>query len=257
MHSSTNHYHHAHSKYSNDGADIISASANDGNKSPNEGYKSQHSNINMEKQATKIGCVNLSFKLGGGNSSSSGGGGGGGGNVASSSGTSGICAGGSSLSYDDSIDDSDGGGSVVTTMTTSTYADNQSGRSRVARKANAFRKGQSFHYTKNTSGTQTHPHHMRRIASGLRLAQSQAMAVAGFLPEYIEMQSTDSGECRERDYSDFDDRTTSTMLSKSCERNIGSAGSSSCGPGHLSTRASFHGRGLSLFCTVIFSLVLY
>lgn len=243
---SSNHFYHQ-KRSSDESNKCIESNINIASKSPSDGHRSQHST----EKLTKVGCVNLNFKLGGnvasGSGMSGGGGGGGGGD-----GVTEAC-----LSYDDSIDDSDGGGSVATTMTSSTYADNQSGRSRgVIKKSNAFRKCQSFHHTKTgcSGGSHaSHPHHIRRIASGLRLAQSQAMAVAGFLPEYIEMQSTDSGgECRDRDYSDFDDRTTSTMLSKSCERNVGSAGSSCCGPGHLSTRASFHGRGLNLFSGVLY-----
>lgn len=80
---------------------------------------------------------------------------------------------------DDSIDDSDGSG--VTTLTSTTTCDL------------AFKR-QQFRNHHNRRHTTVHHHHARykthlyeppqqsHVASGLKLAQSQAMAVAGFLP---------------------------------------------------------------------------
>lgn len=91
---------------------------------------------------------------------------------------------------DDSIDDSDGSG--ITTMTsmtgtaTGTIGGDKKTDSLTAKRQqfrNYHRNKHVQHHTHaryktNVTQTKDHPH----VASGLKLAQSQAMAVAGFLP---------------------------------------------------------------------------
>ncbi|XP_037925278.1 muscle calcium channel subunit alpha-1 isoform X4 [Hermetia illucens] len=157
----------------------------------------------------------------------------------------------------DSIDDSDGAGSVITTMTQSTIVEDTSGPNgscASSRAAMSTPSSTSTRYLKEhqlqRSQTQRHEDcsaeamiaamsntnpsdgnrsqsvgsRICRIASGLRLAQSQAMAVAGFLPESIEMQprsnettapntantSTSSTSDLAADSTDQGDTTTTT-----------------------------------------------
>lgn len=89
---------------------------------------------------------------------------------------------------DDSIDDSDGSGiTTMTSMTVTGAGTSDQKTDSLAAKRQQFRnyhrnKHVQHHtharYKTNVSQTKDHSH----VASGLKLAQSQAMAVAGFLP---------------------------------------------------------------------------
>lgn len=100
---------------------------------------------------------------------------------------------------DDSIDDSDGSGiTTLTSMTTTGTTTNQKTDSLAAKRQqfrNYHRNKHVQHHTharyKTNIAQMTKDH--SHVASGLKLAQSQAMAVAGFLPvdSSTEKQSID------------------------------------------------------------------
>lgn len=137
-----------------------------------------------------------------------------------------------------SIDDSDGAGSVITTSTTST---NDIFKSSGKRHDDKFKLIETVKakksFEKSRMGGSTSSLRIRRVASGLRLAQSQAMAVAGFLPDDMEMNQFDG---------------TTRYLNAPCiglGRSL-SSGANTVGVtvgdsniGQLNQRASFHGRG--------------
>lgn len=90
---------------------------------------------------------------------------------------------------DDSIDDSDGSG--VTTTTTATTIEQQRSlkahdssirRQQFRQHHNRKHVSQHARYKTHFSTDTDGGHSQSRVASGLKLAQSQAMAVAGFLP---------------------------------------------------------------------------
>lgn len=211
---------HYHNKNDSNIDNIDQCSDDDGDDTTTintgDGCTLQHNTNIDNKQAQKVGCVNIRFKL-------------------------------RNSSYDDSIDDSDEGGSVVTTMTTSTLADTNTNNAGL-KKLSTFRKSKSFNQ-KNS-----YPHNIRRIASGLRLAQSQAMAVAGFLPEYIEMQSTSDNKGKKNCI--INTKLVTSNLSKSCDKDVGTINSNNNGNGQ-SNRSSFHGRGQTSFTYTITKIYLY
>lgn len=135
-----------------------------------------------------------------------------------------------------SIDDSDG--SVITTSTTSTND--------VFKSSNKQRSDDKFQLIenakvkktieKNRVGGSTSSLRMRRVASGLRLAQSQAMAVAGFLPDDMEMNQLDGTR-----YLNAPSIQFGRSLSIGANTVGVTVGDSNIG--QLNQRASFHGRG--------------
>lgn len=137
---------------------------------------------------------------------------------------------------DGSIDDSDGAGSVITTSTTSTL--NDVFKSSGQRHDDKFKlignvKAKSSVEKSRLSGS-TSSLRIRRIASGLRLAQSQAMAVAGFLPDEIEMNQFGGKRFLNAPCIAFGRSMSSGA----------NAGGGAVGDGiQLNQRASFHGRG--------------
>lgn len=150
--------------------------------------------------------------------------------------------------YDDSIDDSDG--SVITTLTTaSTLTEKQQTQQKKYKKINL----QENYYKPHEK---SYTNRLRRVASGLRLAQSQAMAVAGFLPETIELKSNfvDDFIVKKRiktNTSKTDDREDANTDEDYKIINFLSGKSS----GQLNHRASFHGRGQTSYKNLmLFSL---
>lgn len=135
-----------------------------------------------------------------------------------------------------SIDDSDGAGSVITTSTTSTNDVFKSSGKRHDDKLKLIEnvKGKRNFEKSRMSGS-TSSLRIRRVASGLRLAQSQAMAVAGFLPDDMEMNQFDGKRYLNAPCIAFG-RSLSIGANAS-----GTVGDSNIG--QLSQRASFHGRG--------------
>lgn len=100
---------------------------------------------------------------------------------------------------DDSIDDSDGSG--VTTTTTATTVEQQPSQHPLKAHDTSIRRQQFKQHHNRKHVTTTHARYktnftndpdaiQSRVASGLKLAQSQAMAVAGFLP----MEPSKSGK---------------------------------------------------------------
>lgn len=129
--------------------------------------------------------------------------------------------------YDDSIDDSDG--SVITTLTTaSTLTETQQQHQQY--------KNKNLHENYYKPNDKSYTNRLRRVASGLRLAQSQAMAVAGFLPENIELQLNFVDDfivkkrIKNKTSKNYDREDVEHVLSGKCA-------------GQLNHRASFHGRG--------------
>lgn len=136
-----------------------------------------------------------------------------------------------------SIDDSDGGGSVITTSTTST---NDVFKSSGQRHDDKFKlietEKAKKNFDKNRMGGSTSSLRMRRVASGLRLAQSQAMAVAGFLPDDMELNQFDGT-------SYLNAPSIAFGRSLSIGANTGGVTVGDSNIGQLNQRASFHGRG--------------
>lgn len=136
-----------------------------------------------------------------------------------------------------SVDDSDGGGSVITTSTTSTNDAFKSSSKRHDDKFKLIENEKSKkNFEKSRIGGSTSSLRVRRVASGLRLAQSQAMAVAGFLPDDIEMNQFD-GSARYL--------TPCIAFGRSLSSGANAGGVTVCDSniGQLNQRASFHGRG--------------
>lgn len=104
---------------------------------------------------------------------------------------------------DDSIDDSDGSG--VTTTTTATTADQHQYHFPFNRGHDSSIRRQQFRQHHNRRHMPQHARYkthspsehdniaLSRVASGLKLAQSQAMAVAGFLPMESSTSATGAG----------------------------------------------------------------
>lgn len=134
-----------------------------------------------------------------------------------------------------SIDDSDG--SIITTSTTST---NDVFKGSGKRHDDKFRLIENVKTRKNVGrsriGGSTSSLRIRRVASGLRLAQSQAMAVAGFLPDDMEMNQFGGARY-------LNAPSTSFGRSLSSGDNTGGVTIGDSTIGHLNQRASFHGRG--------------
>lgn len=136
-----------------------------------------------------------------------------------------------------SIDDSDGAGSVITTSTTSTNDVFKSSGKRPDDKLKLIEnvKGKR-NFDKSRMGGSTSSLRIRRVASGLRLAQSQAMAVAGFLPDDMEMNQFDG-----KSYLNAPSIAFGRSLSIGANASGVTVGDSNIG--QLNQRASFHGRG--------------
>lgn len=136
-----------------------------------------------------------------------------------------------------SIDDSDG--SVITTSTTSTN-DAFKSSSNKKRCEDEFQLIETVkerkNFEKGQAGGSTSSLRIRRVASGLRLAQSQAMAVAGFLPDDMEMSHMDGTR-----YLNAPCIAFGRSLSIGAATVGVSVGDSNIG--QLNQRASFHGRG--------------
>lgn len=136
-----------------------------------------------------------------------------------------------------SIDDSDGAGSVITTSTTST---NDIFKGNSKRHDDKFKLIENVkakkNFEKSRIGGSTSSLRIRRVASGLRLAQSQAMAVAGFLPDDMEMNQFDDTHYLNTPCMAFG-RSLSTGA------NTGDVTIGDSHIGQLNQRASFHGRG--------------
>ncbi len=132
-----------------------------------------------------------------------------------------------------SIDDSEG--SVITTSTTST---NDVFKSSGKRPDDKFKLIENVkakkNFEKSRMGGSTSSLRIRRVASGLRLAQSQAMAVAGFLPDDMELNQLDGIRYL---------NAPCISLGRSLSGGANTGGVTVGDIGQLNQRASFHGRG--------------
>lgn len=134
--------------------------------------------------------------------------------------------------------DSDGAASVITTSTTSTNDVFKSSGQRHDDKFKLIEKHVKAkrNLEKRRIGGSTSSLRLRRVASGLRLAQSQAMAVAGFLPDEMEMNQFGS-----RRYLNAPCISFGRSLSSGANAGGVTVGDTTII--QLNQRASFHGRG--------------
>ncbi|XP_037051066.1 muscle calcium channel subunit alpha-1 isoform X2 [Bradysia coprophila] len=136
-----------------------------------------------------------------------------------------------------SIDDSDG--SVITTSTTSTNDVFKSSSKRPDDKFKLIENAKAKKgIEKSRIGGSASSLRLRRVASGLRLAQSQAMAVAGFLPDDMEMSQLDGTR-----FLNAPNIAFGRSLSSGANTGGITAGDSNIG--QLNQRASFHGRAIA------------